>query len=339
MYKPIYRITPYLLNLIDEASAFRTWINQATLQVAWLPILEKEARARAAHSSTSIEGNPLTLSQVQAIDRGEKIGAPQRFEKEVTNYLKVMRWIARKPQSKINEKNLLYLHKLLMQELLLESKIGKYKEKQNYVINERGIKIYTPPSPKDTPRLTKELLQWVNSKEVKDLHSIVVCAIFHHRFVSIHPFPDGNGRLSRALGTHFLYQRGFDTHHIFSLDDFFANNRNKYYLKIRQARELDDDLTCWIEYIAEGIVSTLKNAKSRIEELQVSPASKIYLSPRQEEVLRILRDSHPLTVAEIKKKLKITKARINQIISPLIKNGLVIKEGQSRATRYRLQIA
>lgn len=338
MYKPKYRLTPYLLSLIDEASALRTLINQATLQVAWLPILEKEARAKATHSSTSIEGNPLTLSQVQAIDRGEKIGAPQRYEKEVANYLEVMKKIAKNPQLKISEKNVLSLHKLLMQGLLPDTKIGKYKEKQNYVINERGIRIYTPPSPKQTTKLMKELLDWLNSKQTKALHSILVCAVFHHRLVSIHPFSDGNGRLARAFGTLILYQRAFDTHHIFSLDDFFAGDRKRYYQKIQQARELDNDLTLWIEYVAEGVVNTLKDVKMRIEDIQVSSTSKINISPRQEEILRILRDNSPLSGAELIKKLKVTRARINQILSPLIESGLVVKEGKSRATRYKLSI-
>ncbi|MBU0671606.1 MAG: hypothetical protein KJ732_01105 [Candidatus Margulisbacteria bacterium] len=76
MYKPIFRISPYLLNLIGEASKLHSWIELTPLQVAWLPILQKEARARATHSSTSIEGNFLTLSQVQAIDRGKKLALP-----------------------------------------------------------------------------------------------------------------------------------------------------------------------------------------------------------------------------------------------------------------------
>ncbi|MBU0671605.1 MAG: Fic family protein [Candidatus Margulisbacteria bacterium] len=225
-----------------------------------------------------------------------------------------------------------------MRGLQPDSKCGIYKDKQNYVINEKGIKIYTPPPPKETIRSTRELLAWINSKETKELHPIPVCAIFHHRLVSIHPFSDGNGRIARALGTLILYQRGLDTKHLFSLDDFFANDRKQYYQKIEQARELDNDLTLWIEYVAAGIVTTLKDVKKRLEDLQVSSISRINISPRQEEVLRILRDNPSLSGAELIKRLKVTRSRINQILSPLIKSRLIIKEGQSRATRYRLSI-
>lgn len=336
MYKPQYRITPYLLNLIDKASALRSWIESASLQIAWLPILQKESRVRNTRSSTSIEGNPLNLSQVEAIDRGERVGAPINYEREVDNYLKAMRWIEKHAHQSIDEKSILKLHKILLQGLLPDNRCGRYKRKQNYVINEKGIRIYAPPSPKETLKLMKDLVFWLTSSETKTLHSILVCAIFHHRLVSIHPVIDGNGRLARALGTWILYQRDFDTHHIFSLDDFFAADRGKYYMKIRQARELDNNLTHWIESVAEGIVKTLKNVKKRIEDLQVSSKAKILLSPRQEELVRILRDKSPLGVAELQKRLKLTRARINQIILPLIETGLISKEGRSRATRYKL---
>ena len=333
MYKPKYRITPYLLSLVDKASALKTWVELAPLKVAWLPALQKEARAKTAHFSTSIEGNPLSLAQVKAIDRGEKTGVSHLQEKEITNYLKVMQWIGNNADNTIDEKNLLYLHKILMKELAPEKKCGKYKNKQNYVIDEKGFRVLTPPTPKQTPKLIKELISWL-----KDKHSLIDSAIFHHQFVSIHPFSDGNGRMARAISSFILFQRDFDLHHIFSLDEFFAGNRKRYYQKLQQARELDHDLTYWIEYVAEGIVYTLKNVKKRIEDLQVTTSHPIQLSPSQEEALRILRDIPFARVSDLTKQMKITRSRVNQILSPLIEKGLVTKEGQSRATIYKLSL-
>lgn len=336
MYEPVYRITPYLLNLIDEAGTLRSWIENATLKVAWLPTLQKESRIKKTRASTNIEGNPLSLIQVEAIEKGERIGVPQIYEREVKNYLAAMRWIERYASSKISEKSILQLHKILTQDILKDEKCGKYKSRQNYVVNERGIRIYTPPSPEETPKLMGQLIEWLNSGKEQKLHSILVCAIFHHRLVSIHPFSDGNGRIARVLTTWILYQRGFDINHIFSLDDFFASDRKRYYQKIEQAREIDNNLTFWIEYVAEGIIKTLQDVKKRIEGLQVYPKIKVALSPRQEEILRILRDMPFAQVNELQKKLKLTRSRINQLLTPLIKDGLVRKEGQSKATRYSL---
>lgn len=338
MYKPTFRITPYLLNLVDEASYIRSWIDHAPLQVSWLPVLQKEARAKTAHYSTSIEGNLLTLAQVRALDRGEKIGAVKNQEAEVTNYLKAMRWIENNAEDDLDEKCILHLHRILTKDLLPEEKCGKYKEKQNFIIDENGIKVFTPPSPQETPHLVAELVEWLHARETKMLHCLPVCAIFHHRLVSIHPFSDGNGRLARALGTMILFKRDYDLHHIFSLDEFFASNRKRYYQKLQQVRGLDGDMTYWIEYAAEGVVQTLKNVKKRVEDLQVMASHPVHLSTRQEEALRMLRDSPSLRVNEFQERLNITRSRVNQILTPLIKSGLVTKEGESRATSYKLNL-
>ncbi|MBI5399868.1 Fic family protein [Candidatus Saganbacteria bacterium] len=338
MYKPSYRITPYLLNLIDQASSLRTWIELAPLQVAWLPLMQKDAQTKTAHFSTSIEGNSLTLTQVKAIARGEAVDTQENQEREVLNYLKAMHWTEQHSKHTIIEETIFELHQIITQGLLDEAKIGRYKIKQNYVVDEKHIKIYTPTPPKDTPAAIKDLVAWLNNPEALKLHCILTCAIFHHRFVSIHPFSDGNGRLARIMGTMLLYQREFDLHHIFSLDEFFAAGRKRYYEKIQQARELDNDLTLWIEYVAEGIVATLQKVRKRIEDLQVTSSHPVNLSRRQEETLRLLRDNHSLHVSDLIKELNVTRARINQILSPLVESGLVMKNGESRATRYRLNI-
>jgi len=337
MYKPKFRITPYLLKLIDEASSIRSWIENATVKVQWLPALQLESRARAAHSSTSIEGNPLTLLQVEAVSKGQEIGAAGDKEREVKNCLLAMKWVEKNSSKKIDEAAVLRLHSILVKGLLPDDKIERYKDKQNYIRNEKGIVIYTPPSPKETPGMMKQLIYWGDSKDAEELHSVIVCAIIHHRLVSIHPFSDGNGRLARLLGIWTLYKKGFDTRHIFSLDDHFALNRKFYYEKIEQARELDGDLTYWIEYVAEGIIAALRRVKKRVEELMASSGTNIMLSARQEELIRLLRDNGTMNVAAIIDKMKITRARINQIMQPLVEAGIVEAVGKARATVYRLK--
>jgi Fic family protein len=326
------------LGLIDESAALRAWVELAPLQVSWLPLMQKEARTKNAHYSTSIEGNILTLPQVRALERGEKVGAAKQQELEAANYLKALRWIEDNAEERIDERTVFQLHKIIVNGLIDAAKIGQYKEKQNYVVNEEGIKQFQPTSPKDTPAAMADLLEWLNNRETRQLHSVVTCAIVHHRLASIHPFPDGNGRLARALCTLILYQRGYDLHHILTLDEFFAANRQRYYQKLQQARALDNNLTHWIEYVAEGVVQTLKNVQKRIEGLQVTASHPVHLSPRQEEALRILRDHPSILTADFTQQLHVSRARVNQLITPLIKSGLVVKEGESRATRYKLNI-
>ncbi len=372
-FEPKFRITAETLRLVAEATELRAWIAAAVVDVPWLPALQRDTTARLAHSSTSIEGNPLTLPEVEALARGEPIGIERRAVLEVLNALAAIRWIWRQgKKNKIQEKGLLRLHRFLTVGLLPEKDVGAYKSVPNRVIDHRGNPIYIPPRPKDAPRLTRELFAWlhrdspvdtglpstvigtefssppgrqcsvkrnfqVNGEGGRSLHPVVVAAIAHHQLVSIHPVSDGNGRLARALEVWILYSRGFDTHHLFSLDDYFWADRPLYYLKIQQARDLDDDLTHWVEYVAQGVVSTLKETVERIRSLQVRPpSSKILLTKRQEDLLRYLRDRGVVASADIQTAFKFTRARAGQILKPLVQEGLVEVVGRQRSARYRL---
>ncbi len=336
--EPIYRITNEFLKWSSRARELKAWIEQSVVDVAWLPSLQTEVLTQIAHSSTAIEGNELNLTEVNSLEHGETIQAPIRDKQEVLNYFEAMRWIwKRKKQTAISEKELLYCHKLITKKTLPLEQSGKYKKKPNRIIDHKKITIYTPPSPKEAKPLTKNLLSWINQN--KDLDPILISAIAHHQLVSIHPFSDGNGRISRTLGTWLLYTREFDSHHLFALDEYFEQDRKLYYLKIQQARDLDNDLTYWLEYVAKGITKTLEQTKKRIESLQIASkkGKKINLTKRQEDLLRFLRDKGRVKSPDIEKAFQISRARVNQIIKPLVAAGLINRKGQTRATTYHLK--
>ncbi len=338
MYRPSFRITPRLLNLITRATELNVWISQSVVDVAWLSSLQRETMARLAHFSTAIEGNPLTLPEVEALSRGETIAAASSAQKEVKNYLAVIRWVWQKKTTRsISENEILQLHKLLTVGLLSKDDSGGYKIHTNRVVDGKGFTVYTPPGPDKVKALVLELLNWLNSDVSLELSPLISSAIAHHRLVSIHPFLDGNGRASRALAIWILYSRGFDTHHLFALDEFYEVDRQKYYDKIQQARDLDDDLTDWIEYTTEGIVKTLERTKERIASLKIKKKSpRMILTKRQEDLLRFLRDKGRVKSTDIEMAFKISRARIAVIIKPLVVAGLIKKEGQTRSTHYRL---
>ncbi len=338
MYGPLFEITPELLRLITEATELKSWIGRSVLDVTWLPVLQREIANRLVHSSTAIEGNPLTLPEVDAITRGEEIQTQIKVRQEVLNYLAALKWIwKRKIHTPVKESHLLLIHRLITHKTIPKDQAGFYKNKDNRIINHKGITIYRPPPYQESPGLTRELLTWINSPKVKELHPIIVSGIAHHRLVSIHPFMDGNGRISRALAIWLLYVRGFDTHHLCALDEFYEENRQKYYQKIQQARELDDNLTFWLEFVAKGVVETLNKTKNRILSLQVDKKGiKMILTKRQEDFLRFLANQGRVKSPDFEKAFKISRVRVNQIIHPLIKAGLVIREGQTRATTYCL---
>lgn len=336
MYKPLFNLNSDLLNLIAEASELKSWIEQSLVSVQFLPYLQTEATNKIAHYSTAIEGNQLTLEDVNRIANVGSKKFESNAEQEVFNSLSAMRWIwKRKPYSLITEKDLLKLHKTISTKLLRADAVGDYKKKPNRIVDNRGITIYQPPAPEKVKALTIEMLTWVNSTLDSALHPIIVSGIAHHQLVSIHPFTDGNGRISRALASWILFTRGFDNLHLFALDQYFYADRQRYYLKIQQARDLDYDLTHWLEYVGEGIVFTLKNIKERIASLKLSAPLTVRLTKRQEEFLRFIKSKESVGTLELQNKFKLSRARINQIIKPLVEAKILSKEGKTRATFYR----
>jgi len=334
MFKPDYRITDYSLDLIGRVEKLATKINETNIEFLLKSRLQKEALNNNAHSSTSIEGNVLSLRQVVAISESRDVDSDLRQKKEVANYIESLRWIAKNIHLPITEKRLLNLHLMITRGLISDLKAGCYKNKQNYVVNEKKVVVYAAPGPKESPKLFRDLIKWID--RAGHVHPIIVSAVFHHQCVSIHPFSDGNGRLARAVSHWILYKRGFDPKHILSLDDFYAEDRKLYYKKIQQARDLDYDLTYWIEYVAQGVLDAIRRVYARVSRVSLSSKKKIIVTPKQEELIEILSMQGALGSADMGRILKVNRARVNQIVAPLVKSNIIKKEGNARATRYSL---
>ncbi len=173
MYRPRFQITPHFLRLTVQATELRAWIENAVVDVAWLPALQRETTARLAHSSTAIEGNPLTLPEVEALARDPETGSPTKAQQEVLDYLAGMRWLwKRKAGLALQEKDILVLHGLLTGKTLPKQQAGKYKTRPNRVIDSRGVPVYRPPGPEQASPMTRELLTWIGGPESKKLHPI-----------------------------------------------------------------------------------------------------------------------------------------------------------------------
>jgi Fic family protein len=297
--------------------------------------LERDAVNRSVHSSTWIEGNLLSLAQVAALSSKQEIHADQKQKQEVENCLKAMRWVLKNKTKTFSEKHLLKLHQLMTESLLSKERTGLYRQVQNYIVNAKNIVIYTPLAPKRVAPLMRELFSWL--KNSREQHSIIRSAIFHHRFVAIHPFVDGNGRVARAAAQWILFERGFEPLYTLGVDEYFANDRGRYYEMIQQAHELDCDYTYWIEYVAQGVLDSVDRVAERANDFASSSnGQKIHLTPKQEEVLRLIKEEGLMSSAQICKIMNINRARVNQLVAPLVKVGIIFKEGTTRGVRYGL---
>lgn len=332
VYHPPFHITPHLLEIIEEISAYRQRILDATVRVPWIPILQRDARTRTTHSSTAIEGNPLNLEEVRALSEGRPVpAAGERSRKEILNQLAGLRFVEKNQTKKtITRADLCSLHKIIASGVMDQGDAGKYRT--------FGVRVgsYLPPPAKEVSKLMQEYLEWWN-QWAYEWSPVISSAILHYRFEEIHPFGDGNGRMGRALALWELYRRGFDTHHIFSVDEIYWENRPRYYAQLDAVRKEKGDLTGWLEYSGEVLHLTLERVLKRIEHLgQKKTGGKIILTPKQERLLHLLRDKGGLLPNEIWKELKMTKQGAMKILKPLLDSGLIRRIGTRKSGKYMM---
>lgn len=332
-YDPQFTITSALLRRVEAITALRERIQSAAVQVAWIPALQKDSRARNAHSSTAIEGNPLTLEQVRAVEANADLAlVGSRARREVLNYFAALRHVEKHAAKKrLTQQDILRLHAIIAGEVMDQGEAGRYR-----TIRVR-VGPHLPPPPEEVSGLMFELLEWWN-KASAELSPVLSPAILHYRFEAIHPFADGNGRMGRLLALWELYRRGFDSHHIFSVDEFYWEDRPRYYAALQTARAQGEDLSSWLEYSAEGLQQTLERVWGRIQKLSASKSRvRLVLRPKQEQLLQMLRTRGAMAPAEIWEGLNISKQGAMDLLRPLMKAGLIKRVGTLKHGRYVLK--
>lgn len=331
-YEPRFTITPYMVALVEEIAMLRQRILDASVELAWIPALQKDSRMRNAHASTAIEGNPLTLPEVRALaDQTELPARVPRSQLEVVNYLAGLGYVERhSADARVTHENVLTLHRVLAQGVMDQGEAGSYRDMRVQV----GM--HRPPAPEDVPTLMSELLAWWNDDSIA-LPPVFTSAVIHYRFEAIHPFADGNGRTGRALALWELYRRGFDTHHIFSVDEYFWEDRPAYYAALAAVQDHAEDLTGWLEYCAAGLRLTLDRVWGRIRKIARSGAERLILRPKQERLLELLALAGSMAPSEIWDALGVSRQGAMDLLNPLLAAGLVEKVGSKKTGRYRLK--
>lgn len=332
-YEPLFSISSRLLLLVESVAALRERIQASAIELSWVPALQKDTRTRNVHASTAIEGNPLTLEQVRALDEGrEPVAADERSQREVLNYFAGLRYVEKHAAKKtIRHEDVFALHRLVAGGGVMDQgKAGRYR-----TITVR-VGRYLPPAPSDVSGLMFRLLEWWNNRTAA-LSPVLSSAILHYRFEAIHPFADGNGRTGRALALWELYRRGFDTHHIFTIDEYYWEDRPGYYAALDQVRAAGEDLTGWLEYCAEGLRQTLERVWLRVQAFDLGSSKKVVLRPKQEHLLRLLRDQGSMAPVEIWDALKISRQGAMDLLRPLLEAGVVEKVGSKKTGRYALR--
>jgi Fic family protein len=340
-------ITQKTLKLIAEIDEFKgAWAAIGRISPERLSALRRVATIESIGSSTRIEGAKLSDQEVEQLLSGIEIRAfSSRDEEEVAGYAAVMEMIFESnSEITLTENHLKQLHRELLQYSSKDERHrGEYKTHNNHVeaIGPDGDSIgivFETASPFDTPRLMGELVQWANdSLESGELHKLIVIAIFVVVFLAIHPFQDGNGRLSRALTTLLLLRAGYEYVPYSSLESIIEQNKDSYYLALRRSqvtiRNEDPEWNHWLDFFLNALAQQKARLNKKIERERLVLGDLPDLSVR---VLELTRERGRITVAEAAKLTGANRNTIKDHLRALTRAGQLTRHGKGRGTWYGL---
>ncbi len=339
MFKPNFSYNNKIVNTLIEINSIRDFIVNAPLVVEMEISLKKDALLKSAHHSTAIEGNPLTLNQVDRLAQGLKIRAHEKARQEVLNYLNVLENLDKYLEdSKITVKTILKLHRDITHYTLEETYMeGQFRTEPVHIVNKQGEIVFTPPSANLVRSKIQNFIKWINERS-GELNPVITAGIIHYEFVRIHPFVDGNGRTTRALTALLLYLRGFNVNQFITLDEYYDYHRSAYYRALNSVDHETLNLTSWLEYFLEGFLISISKIKDQI--LMFSPAKerkRIRLSEKQMKIIEYIHLNGSITNSELQKLLNISRQGSYKYLRSLMDLNLVEKKGGSRSTYYILK--
>lgn len=338
-------ITPEILSLIAELDEFKgAWRALGTLAPDRLSALRRVATIESIGSSTRIEGSKLSDREVERLLSNLDIKAFEtRDEQEVAGYAEVMETVfASSDAIDVTENHIRQLHRdLLIHSAKDERHRGAYKTNANHVsaFDEAGQEIgvvFETATPFDTPRLMAELVEWTRTAlEERSLHPLLVIAVFTVVFLEIHPFQDGNGRLSRILTTLLLLRCGYSYVPYSSLESVIEQTKEGYYLALRRTQgTIRTDAPAWQPWVVYflGALQEQKNRLARkIEREQIMLDSLPDLSL---EILELAKAHGNITIGQIVTATGKNRNTIKKHLKSLVAANRLTQHGTGKGTWY-----
>ena len=341
------QITPELLALIAEIDEFKgAWRALGTLAPERLKALRRIATIESIGSSTRIEGSKLTDREVECLLADLQIRKfDTRDEQEVAGYAEVMETIFQAwPEIPVTENHIRQFHRdLLRYSVKDERHRGEYKTLSNSVaaFDEAGRQVgivFETATPFDTPRLMAELVAWVNeARKLGRLHPLLMIAVFVVVFLEIHPFQDGNGRLSRVLTTLLLLQAGYAYVPYSSLESVIENSKEGYYLALRQTqgtiRTETPDWQPWLMFFMRALQQQKRRLAAKVER------EKLVMATLPELAVGIIdhaRQHGRVTIGDMIRATGASRNTLKEHFRRLVQQGHLVRHGTGKATWYAL---
>ena len=304
------QISPEILRLIARIDEFKgAWRALGTLAPDRLSALRRIATIESIGSSTRIEGSKLSDRDVERLLSNLSIQSfDSRDEQEVAGYAELMDLVFSAWQDiPFNENHIKQLHQVLLKHSNKDSRHrGAYKTSSNSVaaFDLSGVQIgivFETATPFDTPRLMAELIEWVNEERQKgELHPLLIIGIFAVVFLEIHPFQDGNGRLSRVLTTLLLMQTGYAYVPYSSLESVIELNKEAYYLALRQTqgtiRSESPNWNSWIVFFLRSLAEQVRRLEKKVERERIVLAA---LPPLSLSIVEFAKEHGRVTIGEM----------------------------------------
>ncbi|QTN28009.1 Fic family protein [Rhodoferax sp. AJA081-3] len=341
------QITPEVLRLIARIDEFKgAWRALGTLAPERLSALRRVATIESIGSSTRIEGSKLSDREVEKLLSNLEIKTFEtRDEQEVAGYAELMDLVFSAWQDiPFNENHIKQLHQTLLRHSEKDQRHrGQYKTHSNSVaaFDENGTQIgivFETATPFDTPRLMKELVNWVSQeRDSAQLHPLLIISVFVVVFLEIHPFQDGNGRLSRVLTTLLLLQAGYAYVPYSSLESVIEVNKEAYYLALRQTqgsiRTATPNWQPWLVFFLRSLAEQVRRLEKKVERERIVLATLPELSL---QIMEFTREHGRITMAGAVKLTGANRNTLKQHFRALVEQGHLQTQGQGRGAWYGL---
>lgn len=342
MFQPRYAITHMLLESIKHIYSLVHGLNQRRFPDVVLVELQKTAEAVSTYASTSIEGNPLPLTDVKAIlkNRPENV---RDSEREVLNYNQILKEINRKLEKgsiPLTLGLILSIQKKVTQKLLPAYQAGKLRADPVFVNDPRERKtIYWPPDAQDVPTLMKDLIRFIEVNKNK-IDPLILAGLFHKQMAIIHPFMDGNGRTTRLVTKILLADMGLNTFNLFSFENYYNQNVTRYFEAVGVRGNYYDitehiDFSAWLEYFTGGIIDELLRVEKTLPAVFVPPQAQ--LKPYHQEMIEFIKQKGYITDRDYAALVDRAKPTRRLDFNKLIELGLIVREGKGKNTYYILK--
>ena len=341
-FTPKFTISNRMTAAITQIERARGFLEAARLSDDWVRDMGNQALIKEAHHTTHIEGTRLTLDQAERLWKGEAVpDADPDDARELLNYRSAFEFISECLDSgdPITEGMVREIHRKLVEGVRGgKAAPGEYRRIQNYVANSvTGKVIYTPPSAVEVPIMMSELIKWLNSD--LEVHPVLTSGIAQFQLVHIHPFLDGNGRVSRLLSTLCLYKAGYDFKRLFGISEYYDRDRPTFYRSIQSVREKGMDMTVWLDFFAAGLESQMLEVKQRGEQVirRGVLVQKHGLNERQADALDLLIKKGPVHISELETLCSgVTRRTLQRDMNRLMELGLVKSKGSARQISHEL---